>query len=400
MASGSSQDINVLIVARNKAHADSLASLLQPFRSARVVGSLTDSTHAVEEARARSAQIALVETSTMPDRGLDVAKALIRDIGLKVILVSDETGAGQIQQAMRLGVRDFLIEPASEELIESIRICAELKVDAGGVPPPPVASRGRIVSVTSARGGVGKSLVAANLAILLARRYPEKVLLADLSLQYGSADSWLGYKGVSKTIRSLSGVLTELRRDTLDQVLHSYDSNLRILFAPTETTESDEFDARSIESLLVFLKSAFPICILDTAPHFDDTLKTAVRESDIVLVVVTPEFSCIRDTAKFLKGYKDLRYPMDRLRLVVNRGTRQDDLKDADIAKQLGCEVVASLPESLPVVRHAINSFAPLVSFPRDPIVPALVKLARTLEPLITSRSLEAASPAPARVRR
>jgi len=137
----------------------------------------------------------------------------------------------------------------------------------------------------------------------------------------------------------------------------------RQLLAPTQVEEADAFNPAEIESLLRFLKDLYPLVIVDTASQVDGTLLTVFREADEILMVTTPEVPALRDCAKLLRLYREHRYPMERVRIVVNRRGRDALFDDGHIQRTLGRPITATLPDAPQVVAGIVNSADPITDF-------------------------------------
>lgn len=361
------RDIRISIVARNDANAKYLVEQLKAHPGVSVVGTINDSARAVAEARTRSADIVIIETDTLPKPGLDVAQELKAELpGIGIILVADQSGIGHFQEAIRLQVNDFLIKPfEGQELPESVSrtsrvLQSQPRRDAGRAPQPSATTihgiRGRLISVVSSRGGTGKSLVASVLSSSLAGKYGNRLLLADLDLQYGDIDLLMGIKGGNtKTIRKLGGVLNELSPDAFESALHRGLNGMQVLLAPPSPLDAIEFETDSIESLLVYLKNSNPVTIVDTSSYLDEKLLLCMREADIVLIVVTPDLFCVRDTAKLIKVYRDYHYDPSKLHLVVNKVRSESDFNAKKISNSLGVNVLSAIPYAPGIVSNIIN---------------------------------------------
>ncbi|MEW6717962.1 MAG: AAA family ATPase [Chloroflexota bacterium] len=398
--SASRREIRVLLVGRTQASTENLTQLIRAHPGVSLVGSINDSSRTITETRNRNADIVIVEAGALPLNGLEVARKLRDEMGgIGVIIVADQTGIGLFQEAMRLGVNDFLVMPIKEnEIVKSINRTYETVqtalipgVPARGLTPEGKPGRGRVVSVVSARGGVGKSLITTSLAAYSAAKYKEKVLLLDLDLQFGNVDLYLGIQdSEGRTIRKLSGVLSELSKDAFEAALTDGPNQLRILLAPQHPMGVETIEPEEVESLLVFVKDNYPLTFIDTTHHLDDVLLLCLRESDYVLLVVTPDLPCIRDTAKLIQVYRDHRYEMNRVRTIINRSSLKDDYNAAKISRTLGCSVLASLPDSPGVVSALLNAGGSVNKPVKAPLFIELRSLAESVDQFVRSRALMA----------
>lgn len=347
-------DIRILIVGRSEASTKSLVEALKSHTRARVVGTVNDSTKTMAETRTRDIDVVIVEANALPASGIEVAEKLkyeLPDVG--VILVVDQSAIGLFQKAIRLQVNDFLVKPIEEdELSESVtrtftrvQTLSERTGKGRQEKRSSFGRTGQIISVVSARGGTGKSIIASSLAANLVRKYKERLLLLDLDLQYGDIDLLMGVKTEkTKTIRRLGRVLNELSPDVLETVLCQGPNNMRILLAPPSPLDSAIFEPDSLESLLIYLQSTVPLTIIDTSTYVDERFLICLRESDLILLLITPDLLCVRDTAKLIKVYQSYHFDASKLHLVVNKVGKESIYDEKKLSNSLGTKVIGTLP--------------------------------------------------------
>ncbi len=185
-------------------------------------------------------------------------------------------------------------------------------------PVAPPRPRGRGVVVFSLKGGVGRSTIAANLAVSLARHHGQSVVLVD-------ADLWRGDQAVLLDLRLGRGMAALVPRgnevldlDALRAALQSHRTGVRLLPAPDEPALVEaippELPARLVESC----KTEADYVVVDTPPALDDLTLYLFDIADRVLVVFTPEVSAVRHTVRLLRLAPDLGL-QERLLLVLNR---------------------------------------------------------------------------------
>jgi pilus assembly protein CpaE len=321
-----------------------------------------DMRQAIEAARSRRPQIALVEM------GSDVGP--LQAFAEEAAYVAPETTvAGVFRpdgfepdvpestiliQAIRGGVKDFLRRPvSSNELAELLRRVQRSPVrDAGRL--------GRIVSFVSNKGGVGKSTLAVNAACGLAVRHPQRVLLVDASLQMGVCASLLDLTPAT----SLGDVVREA--DRLDETLirqlavpHS--SGLHLLAAPVDAVEAADIDDEVMSRILTLARHTYDFVLVDTYPMLDRAIVAVLDLSDRAYVVLENVVPTLLGAVKLVGVLRGLGLSKERQRIVLNRYTTlPGSVKPADVASRLGHDVDHVVPFDKRIV-IAANTGEPYV---------------------------------------
>ena len=312
-----------------------------------------------------------------PDIATDEALALISELdrrfpALSVVLVHKPT-ADLWQAALLAGARD-IIDP--EVALVSIGVALDraadraneqresLRRESAQVAAPP-ASAGRIVTITSPKGGSGKTVVATNLAVYLARHAPGDVVLVDLDLQFGDVASALG---LTPTYTMYTATQASGNEATLLKAfLTPHASQLLVLCAPDDPTESDDVKEGDAVRIVVELSRQFRWVIVDTGAGLDDlTLSVAEVATDLVFVSSTDVLS--------VRGIRKEAAIMDQLgiratrHLLLNRSDAKVGLSPRDISETIGLSIAAEVPSSravptsvnigVPVVDHDARSAA------------------------------------------
>lgn len=260
-------------------------------------------------------------------------------------------------QALRLGVQDFIRRPvSSRDLAELLR--RRLR------PQKRTAGRfGRTIVFTSNKGGVGKSTTAVNVAVELARRHPDRVLLMDGSLQMGVCAAQLNLNPQA----TLADAWRE--RDRLDERLlrelaTRHDSGLDLLAAPRSAVESAEVDDAIISRILMLARRTYDYVIIDTFPLVDRVIMAILDLSDRAYIIVENVVPTLQTLRGFLELLDDLEFPVSRRKIVLNRYSRMGgNPGEAEVEQYLGTDVDHVIPFDKKVIQAA-NTGQPLVLAP------------------------------------
>ncbi|MFZ0062413.1 MAG: AAA family ATPase [Pyrinomonadaceae bacterium] len=271
-----------------------------------------------------------------------------------VICASRESSPDLILRSMRAGARDFLRLPILEEELNTIiDRTADFAVEHADDDPK---KRGRAIAVFSSKGGCGCSLIATNLAML----QPNPTVLVDLNLQSGDLELLLGLRPKF----SLADVV-ENRERLDDALLTSYltqhSKNVSLLAAPIKAESAEDIEPRHIYEIMESLRHRFDTVIIDTPHSFDAVTISALDHADQILVVLTLEIHAIRSTRRALEIFDRLGYPRKKIRLVVNRWSKNIDLDQKQVEDFLGERVVGFIQSDYRAAVNSINLGQPLV---------------------------------------
>lgn len=183
--------------------------------------------------------------------------------------------------------------------------------------------RGRIVAVFGAKGGVGKSTIAVNLAVGLKRLCQHKTLLVDADLCFGNVGVLLNLSS-SKSVFDLREA-RGMDLATLEQPLLQHESGIAVLLRPAHPVMVEKLGPGIVVKVLQSYRALFDYVIVDTHTSYDETTLQVLDAADQILVVVTPEMGTTHNTVDFLDIARTLGY-LDKIVLVLNRANSGIDV--------------------------------------------------------------------------
>jgi len=217
----------------------------------------------------------------------------------------------------------------------------------------------KVITVFGTKGGVGKTVIATNLAVFLAQSTEAKIILVDLDLQFGDVGVLLRLHP-KHTIYDAAHIVTDLSQKTLNQLLISHTSGLKILPAPLEPELADVITAENIGKILDVLKKSADLVVIDTPPSFNDVVLTALDKSDQICLVTSMDLPSIKSTKQCLQTFELLKYLPKKSLLVINRvdpflGVNQKEVekmlcKEAKVAIATDRHVPLSVNRGQPIV--------------------------------------------------
>lgn len=253
--------------------------------------------------------------------GLEVCKALKTDNvtgSIPIILISAFSSLEQKLESFKAGVDDYVDKPFSvEELIA--RIYVQLR-HRNSSSKQPQTEEGRLISVFSLRGGVGKSSIAVNLASSFATiSAGKKIAIVDLVFLSGQIGLLLNTRSSKHW-----GGLIDIEKEALpsfilkDYFVSTGYHELYALLAPNNPIAGEKISVEAINTVLSYSKKNFPITVIDTPSNFDELTLAALDLSDIILLMLTPDIGGVTLAAKALNVINSLGYSKERVILIGN----------------------------------------------------------------------------------
>jgi len=297
--------------------------------------------------------------------------------GVSVILVSD-LGLEIGLEAMRAGVRDVLDPEADVSVIGPVLERAADAARARAIEPEKLdwtavssSGAGRVISVVSPKGGVGKTTVATNLAVGLARTGHHSTVLVDLDVQFGDVATALNLTPDYYLPDTLHGPAS---RDTmvLKTFLTLHETGLYVICGPRSPAEGDSITAQEVGHLLQMLASEFQYVVVDTAPGLSEHVLAAMDASSDLVLVTSMDVPGLRGLRKELDALTELGMVQDSRCVVLNFADPRDGLSIADARATIGIGVDVLLPRSRATPRSANQGVPLLQSGLRDPMTKGL----------------------------
>ncbi len=311
--------------------------------------------------------LAVMDTSYATESGvIDGGQLLQVDPDLPIVLVASTLDMSVLRIALRIGYKDVVDAPVDRLKMEAMLGLIEDQAQRE-ILKETKTRIGRIITVMSPKGGAGKTMTTANVALQLAMwGDPSRVVVVDADLQFGDVCIAMQIDPVH-TIVEASRELDELDEELLESLLSTHASGLRVLAAPLEPSLADEVSTQAVVRVLGLLKRMFDYIIVDTAPFLDEPVLSILERSDDVLLVVDMDLPSVKNAKLALDTLKLIKYPIEtRMKLVLNRVNSKARLDIGELERSLELEVQAAI-SSDKLVPRAVNEGEPAVSlYPRS----------------------------------
>jgi pilus assembly protein CpaE len=362
-----------------------------------VVGTAVDAQSAGDRLREEQVDVLLHGSSRgdrLPTQDIHTLQAAS---AAPIVIVTSGCTPEFLQEALAHGVQDVAILPQlTESLVFTLRRAHVLNHNAPRAhAQSPALTRaggeGRVITVFSPKGGVGKSTISTGLAGSYCHGMKRSTLLIDLDLQFGDVGIMMGIDP-AQTIVDLVTTTGELDPDKLGGYVVHHGSGMDVLAAPLRPEDAELVTEDRIGQLIDVAKSAYDIVVLDTPPHFDATTLAALDRSDRLVLVATMDIPTVKNCKLALQTLNLLQYPRERIALVVNRPLGRADLREGDISRTLDMPISAVIPLDKEIAT-AVNRGVPVtVSASRSPAAKAMRELAESLLPQPSAAEAKAAA--------
>lgn len=176
---------------------------------------------------------------------------------------------------------------------------------------------GKLITLFSPKGGAGKSVTAANMAAGIAKLTQKKTLLIDLDLQFGDLAFMLGLKAkksIADVVENETDSPEEFKKFLIDHPL-----GFSVLPSPFKPEQSEMITSNHLRRIAKVAQKIFDFVVIDTHSLFQDLTINALDISDKICLVMAPEMNHIKSMHVCLKVMETLKYPPEKIRLILNR---------------------------------------------------------------------------------
>lgn len=341
---------------------------------------------AQDAATAKHAAVVVFGPSVPIDTALAVGAELAAAAPpISAVLVAQRVTTELLRMALRAGLRDVLSagDQTYGEVAKSVRDAHDAALARHTSAPetaaePGTARSGRVITVFSTKGGVGKSVLATNLGAALARDTSRKVVLVDLDLECGDVGIMLNIQP-THTILDAAQAVDRLDIEMLKGLLLSHDSGLQALLAPTRPEDAEMVTAARVGRIIDLVRQVADVVVIDTPGSMSEIVLTAVDKSDVVLAVSTMDMPSVKNMRVALQKLAQLGYRNGLIRLALNRADSKVLMEVSDVEAALGSSVHVKIPSDR-LVPRSVNKGVPIVTDePKSGVSRSIVDLAHSV---------------------
>ncbi len=226
--------------------------------------------------------------------------------------------------------------------------------------------KSRIITVYSNKGGIGKTSVASNLALELAKITKEDVALVDLNFQLGDVSTFMDVNpsfNISYMLQNLNKTNKELLLNTAEKYKNS---NLYIIADPPFFKQTQQVSRKQIAALFAVLRETFSYIVVDAPAGINEETMAIMDNSDLVLLTTIVNLPALRNCQKCLELFENMGYPKNKFQVIVNRYMENDEITAEDIEELLGREIYWKIPNNYFAMMASINKGVPVSELTPD----------------------------------
>ena len=290
--------------------------------------------------------------------GLEVAQK-IREAGLDLPIICLTVPQKPLQLGPQMGVARVLSMPFSG--FEFMNLLQE--THAAYVAQSPHAFS-RVIAIYGAKGGVGTTTIAFNLAVALATSTSFRVAVVDGSLQFGDLRALLRVPSDAPSILQLP--TDRIQRTDIDEVVYRSAAGVDVLLAPPRVEMAEMINPRDIEKIVSLLRQVYNVVIVDTPTTVGDALLAFLDGSDQVVQVLTYEYAALQPARQMIETFQAIGYPPEKLRYVVNRADSTGGLSKDVLEQVIGRSPDYHIVSDGRLVVEANNRGEPFVTLAPD----------------------------------
>ncbi|MEV7399297.1 AAA family ATPase [Streptomyces sp. NPDC091267] len=348
--------------------ARSVTTLLSQLPDAEPAAPVGDSTQLIDtlarlagESLDELPEVVLVHERIGPVPALE----LIREVSLRfpavgVVLITVDASPGLFSAAMDSGARGLVTLPLSyEELVNRVQSAAQWSVGVrrhlGASGDVFTGPGGTVVTVSGAKGGVGATVTAVQLA-LAAQASGRTVALVDMDLQSGDVASYLDVQ-FRRSIVDLAAI-TDISPRVLSDAVFSHSTGIALLLAPGDGERGEEVSDRSARQIVSALRSRYEVVVIDAGSQMNGANAAAIEMADIALLVTTPDVVAVRGAKRIVRMWDRLQVrKAEETMTVVNRYNRNTEIQPPLIQKITGTRMVGTaIPANFKELQGAVDA--------------------------------------------
>ncbi|MGG7054683.1 AAA family ATPase [Nitrosomonas sp. ANs5] len=305
-----------------------------------------------------------------------IDRATSRFPELGIIMLCPAQSQEYLIEAMRAGVREIVPTPVTQHvLVDAVDRFQKRRQQA-----KTAIRKGKILAFIPCKGGSGSTFLASNIAYALAASEQKKSALIDFNLQFGDASLFVQDSVPKTTIADVTRQIERLDGSFLSASMVQVLPNFEVLSAPEEPEMAAEIKPEHVKPLLQVAVKQYEFVVLDIGRSLDAVSIQALDQADYIFPVVQQTLPSIRDAKRMINTFHALGYVNDKIRLIVNRYEKKNDITLGDITDTLKLPIFKTVPNDYDVVAESVNQGIPVTRLaPRSVVARSIQDIAREL---------------------
>jgi pilus assembly protein CpaE len=297
------------------------------------------------------------------------------DMQASLIVFGDENDTASLRLALKLGASDYLSDKATlNELFPLLKNISEDMLVSRDL--------GELLFFVNTKGGNGATTIAMNVAIDLADKFPDQVLLIDIDTQFGLMSEYLNLEP-KYSFCDILDCVSDLDETSLSSMVTKYDKNLHTISIFRGQNSDLMKNSDKIYELISLLRQFYKYVVVDFSRGIDPIFSAVLPSSTKFFLVIQQNYMSLKNANQIVKELKfDFGLPIDLIELVVNRYDKNQPISLKDIKKTLPNVTSHIVPNDFKVANESANLGKPIIHYKKKSIISkSVIKLTSTLIP-------------------
>lgn len=373
--------IRVLIADDIAATRENICKLMEFHPEITTIAQASTAQEAIAIAKELEPDIILMDINMPGMDGIEATEILTTEVpNASIVIMSVQGEQEYLRRAMVAGAKNYLVKPfTGDELLQAIKQVYFNEQKRRNVLKfqPKAPEMGKVITVFSTKGGIGKTTIATNLAVALAARTGANVGVIDADLQFGDMALFLNVMPRA-TIADLVKDTDALDAKLLDSYMVKYNDQVSLLPAPLRPEQAETISGSQLANIIKTMRTSYKYVIIDTVPSFNDAMLAVLDAADQVLVVSAMDLPTIKNVKLCLEIMDTLGYTDEKIKLVLNRANSDSGMDIGEVEESLRHSFTATLPSDGKTVVASVNRGVPfVVSHPDAPVSQSIFQLVR-----------------------
>lgn len=351
------EKIKLLIVTDVESRRYEIRNLFQDEDIA-IVGYSKCDLFALEKIVGLSCHVVLIDYESCLDNALNLSLEIYHKIhNCSVVFLVNKVDAYNLEEAMSVGAKKVISKDSDGGLINSLKKVVETEHSRKNTVSFS-NTQSKVISIFSGSGGIGKTTISVNLGVALAKK-GKKVLLIDLSLQFGNASLFLDLDskdGIAEIVQENSNITIEIIKSYC--VTHSSGLNL---LNPTKSPEYAEYiKPKHIGTIISLARPFYDYILIDCQSTLNDIVLEALSNSEKIVMIMEQGMTSLKN-AKLAMAIFETLHIDEKVDIVLNR-VQKSSISIADIEKVLQLKVFGQIPNDWDTALTALNRGTPAIT--------------------------------------
>lgn len=353
----------ILVVDDNDMTRESIIKIISMVDNFEVVGEAVDGVDAIKKTEKLNPDVVLMDINMPVMDGLEATEEISKNYPhVVVIIMSVQDDSDYLKKAMLSGAKEYIFKPFStEDFVNTVLKTVEKDLERKSKISifNKEKKNAEIISVFSAKGGTGKSVLAFNFSLKLSKKEGNRVLLIDGDFLFGDVGVLVDEKPI-KTIENLVDDMAFESYAIMKEYITETNYNIDVLLAPKRPENAEKISKTNIEEIINITKEEYDYIVIDLGTNYNTSTLTFLDLSSQIFMITLMDLMSIKNTKIGIDVMKSLDYDKDKLKLIVNQYNKKNNISATKLKKYLNYEIYFKVPEDRKIINDSINIGIPV----------------------------------------